>query len=144
MGQSTNNLEPKIIRLIDANLNRAAEGLRVVEDVCRFILDNAETAGQLKSMRHEIRSLYPNEEELVRFRDTENDIGKQVEDYGSDIRENLSSVVRANLKRAQEALRVLEECEKLLSPPIQEKAEHLRYRCYEMEKQVLSLIQDYK
>jgi len=127
---------------VDANLNRAAEGLRVVEDVCRFILDNAETSGQLKSMRHEVRSLYPNEEELVTFRDTESDVGKQVNNYGSDIREDLSSVVRANLKRAQEALRVLEECEKLFTPHLKEKAEQLRYRCYEMEKQVLSLIKN--
>jgi hypothetical protein len=41
-----------VLRLIDANANRAREALRVVEDYCRFVLNDETLSGSLKSLRH--------------------------------------------------------------------------------------------
>ena len=41
-----------MLRLLDANLNRAAEGLRVADDLARFVLDDAGLSGEFKAIRH--------------------------------------------------------------------------------------------
>src|SRR5437764_734146 len=38
-------------RVLDAAANRAREALRVVEDYCRFVLDDALLSGELKQLR---------------------------------------------------------------------------------------------
>ena len=43
-------------RVLDANANRAREGLRVMEDAARFILDDGPLASELKAIRHTITS----------------------------------------------------------------------------------------
>ena len=43
-----------MLRLLDANLNRIGEGLRLLEDISRFIINDASLSAALKSMRHEI------------------------------------------------------------------------------------------
>ena len=42
------------LRIIDANLNRAAEGLRVLEDIARLGLNDASLSERLKTLRHEL------------------------------------------------------------------------------------------
>jgi thiamine-phosphate pyrophosphorylase len=46
----------RLPRLIDANLNRAREGLRVLEDLARFELDDAALSERAKQIRHGIRT----------------------------------------------------------------------------------------
>ena len=42
------------LRILDAALNRAGEGLRVVEDYVRFVLDDPFLTRQIKTLRHEL------------------------------------------------------------------------------------------
>lgn len=42
-------------RILDANLNRAREALRVMEDIARFALNDAALSGELKAIRHDLR-----------------------------------------------------------------------------------------
>lgn len=126
-------IETKIYRVIDANLNRYKEGLRVVEDIQRYVFDNKELSLKLKHLRHlgnlEIQK------EAIKFRDANKDVLKSTLDIELK-RENLQSLLIANLKRAQESARVLEECFKLIDMKISERFKNARYELYELEKQI--------
>ena len=123
------------LRLLDANLNRLREGIRVVEDIYRYIFNDKETATTLKSLRHNSRiELY---DELLNSRDIQNDVLK-TSTTSEQNRTNLSSILIANYKRAQESSRVLEEFTKLIDIQTSEKFKSIRYELYHLEKSVLT------
>jgi len=125
----------KNLRLIDANLNRLAEGIRVVEDIYRYILDDKTTAKRLKALRHKARiDIY---EELINSRDIKNDVLK-TSTSSEQTRSNLQSILIANFKRAQESSRVLEEFCKLISIKDSENFKYIRYELYDIEKTNIS------
>ena len=129
-------MHQQILRIIDANVNRISEGLRVLEDVARFVVEDVELSRLLKTIRHQLNSSM---EEIglhvIGTRDAEGDVGANF-DVIHDHRD-LSSIIRANAKRAQEGIRVLEELSKLpelktlLSTPVLKEA---RYKIYALEK----------
>ncbi|MFA6384789.1 MAG: hypothetical protein WCY10_05405, partial [Candidatus Omnitrophota bacterium] len=51
------NASSGISRVIDANANRLKEGLRVCEEVARFILNDGRLTRGLKEIRHEADGL---------------------------------------------------------------------------------------
>ena len=86
------------LRLLDANLNRLREGIRVVEDIYRYIFNNKKIATQLKTLRHKSRiELY---HQLLDSRDIQNDVLK-TSTSSEQNREDLNSILIANFKRAQ-------------------------------------------
>lgn len=131
----------KIIRIFDANLNRGREGLRVVEDLVRFILDDAELSSKIKSARHEItnfaRQLPIDEIDFLNARDSKGDVGIELNSLSEDSRSSLAQVAMANIRRSQESMRVLEELSKLYDSNVAIKFKRLRFQLYELEKQVL-------
>lgn len=118
------------LRLIDANLNRLREGIRVVEDIFRYIYNNKEISTKLKSLRHIART--KNYYELLETRDVENDVLRE-SIKSEQNREDLNSILIANFKRAQESSRVLEELTKLLSIEDSENFKYIRYELYNLE-----------
>jgi thiamine-phosphate pyrophosphorylase len=121
------------LRLLDANLNRLREGIRVVEDIYRYIFNNKEIASQLKQLRHKARiSLY---EELLDSRDIQNDVLKK-STTSEQNRTDLHSILIANFKRAQESSRVLEEFGKLIDIKTSENFKDIRYQLYHLEKSI--------
>ena len=118
------------LRLIDANLNRLREGIRVVEDIFRYIYNNKEISTKLKSLRHLART--QNYYELLETRDVENDVLRE-SIKSEQNREDLNSIVIANFKRAQESSRVLEELTKLSSIEDSENFKYIRYELYNLE-----------
>ena len=100
------------LRLIDANLNRLREGIRVVEDIFRYIYNDKQTSSKLKQLRH--LSRIEKYDELLEARDITNDVLKKSIPSEQN-RENLQSILIANFKRVQESSRVLEEFTKLIS-----------------------------
>ncbi len=132
----TNNksLSPEIYRVCDANLNRLKEGVRVVEDLMRYLHNNKELSKKLKSIRH--LAVYENIDALLEHRDSINDVlrsSTQSELQRADIK----SIIVANFKRAQESARVLEELFKLQSVQDSENFKHIRYELYDLEKEVI-------
>ncbi len=128
-------------RIIDANLNRLAEGLRVLEDIARFALNDVPLTQELRSLRHQLlKNIKPLERGLLSSRDSAGDIGAGQESPLAPKRETMASLVMANARRAQEALRVLEEFAKLpemaglMNSPYQQ----ARFSLYEIEKKMLS------
>jgi len=123
---------PKIERLIDANLNRLKEGLRVVEDICRYIHDDTTITPKIKSLRHQLQKAYTIQRLL--YRDIEGD--KQKKSTKSELlRNNLNDIVIANFSRSQESSRVLEEIFKLSKTELSELFKEIRYTLYAIEKQ---------
>lgn len=101
-----------MFRLIDANLNRLSEGLRLLEDVARFILNDADLSSRLKAMRHDLLSGDSKFQlTLLNARDSEGDVTAFSKEKMS--RADLSDVISANARRVAESLRVLEEVSKL-------------------------------
>ena len=121
----------KLYRLIDANLNRLREGIRVVEDIQRYIFDNSFLTKKLKSIRHKIRT--DNYKEELKNRDIIGDIAKESSKSEKN-RVDINSIMIANIKRAQESSRVLEECFKLLDVKKAEEFKLIRYELYDIEK----------
>ncbi len=139
-----------VLRILDASANRTREGLRVVEDYVRFSLDDAHLSGLLKSARHQLRSALQDidTEALIESRNTRADVGTEITTSAEMIRADSLSVVKASLKRVQEATRTLEEYSKVLAtstpaadqPCVSQKLEQLRYKLYTIEKAVLTTI----
>lgn len=123
-------------RLLDANANRAAEGLRVLEDVARFLLDNAAAAATAKDLRHAVRAAVP--AGAVTWRDAGGDVGEAIKAGDEGSRPSPVAVVRANAARAQEALRALEEGLKLGGGGSWQAVEAARYRVYRLESDLLA------
>lgn len=129
-----NNLPPELLRVIDANLNRLKEGIRVIEDIARYVRNDKELASSLKTLRHKCR-IKPLDE-LLASRDSVNDVLRpsvQSEMERTDIR----SILIANYKRAQESSRVLEEMYKIVDPALSERFKYVRYELYTLEKRDL-------
>ncbi|MEA3512700.1 MAG: thiamine-phosphate pyrophosphorylase [Campylobacterota bacterium] len=121
------------LRLLDANLNRLREGIRVVEDIYRYIFNNKKTATQLKNLRHNSRiDIY---HELLNSRDIKNDVLK-TSTTSEQSREDINSILIANFKRAQESSRVLEEFGKLINSEVSENFKSIRYDLYHLEKNI--------
>ena len=118
------------LRLIDANLNRLREGIRVVEDIFRYIYNDKQTALKLKELRH--LSRLENYIELLETRDVKNDVLRS-SIKSEQNRSDLYSILIANFKRAQESARVLEEFCKLISIEDSENFKYIRYELYNLE-----------
>jgi len=130
----TSSLSPELFRVIDANLNRLKEGIRVIEDIMRYRDNNKELSVKLKELRHKSRI---NEyKELLQNRDSINDVLKT--STKSELnRTDITSIIAANFKRAQESSRVLEELFKLQNIDYSENFKSIRYALYNLEKEII-------
>ena len=123
----------KTRRLLDANINRAREGLRVLEDICRFILDDIQLTEQLKNIRHSLKDLVDIPDALlVDSRGSDEDVARE---RPVPRRADWRGIVTANAKRAAEALRVLEEFSARGS-----EIKDQRYKVYDLEKIILQKV----
>jgi thiamine-phosphate pyrophosphorylase len=128
-------------RIIDANLNRAGEGLHLLEEIARMMLNDAALTQQLKAIRHEIlRGDLAFNQQLIQSRDSESDVGFDIE-VGEDKQRELPTAVVANARRVQEALRILEEMAKVpgTTPELDsDKFKQARFALYSIEQELLS------
>ena len=137
-------MDKGVYRIIDANLNRVMEGIRVCEDIIRFSSDNEELTRKLKNLRHEvfeaIKDLRKEHlEELVSSRDLD-DVG--IKSTPSEkTRENLVDLFLANTQRGKESLRVLEEVLKLFDQDLSQKFKEFRFKLYEVEKSAVGQLE---
>jgi len=127
--------------MIDANLNRAGEGLRVLEDVARFLLADAGLSERLRTLRHgladQARGMQP---ALLSERDSENDVGART---GVSPQQDVQDVVTANARRVEESLRVLEELGRLPEAQVgldSAGLQEARFAVYALERDLVSRI----
>lgn len=141
VGHETENFDA--FRVLDANGNRAREGLRVIEDYVRFHLNDEHLSSRLKQWRHNFSQLMgrlplPH---LLQARETQRDVGTQVRTLQEGQRSSSQAVLVANFKRLEEALRSIEEYGKIISAEFAQEIEQLRYAVYTLEKSVLQTCQ---
>ena len=130
----------ELLRVIDANYNRAKEALRVTEDIARFYLADSRLTSRHKRARHDLTKALLGFKmpyrRLVEARDSKEDVGR-----ASLIRDKKKpgwkDIFLSNLKRAEEAVRVLEEFSKMVKPNETSRLQRLRFRLYELEKEGL-------
>jgi len=127
-----------ILRIIDAAANRAREGLRVVEDYARMVLDDRHLTGELKRLRHDLVVALAGFSiaERLASRETLQDVGTGETTADEFTRPDVASVVTANFARLQESLRTLEEYAKTLDADAARLLEQLRYRSYTLQRAV--------
>lgn len=126
-------------RIIDANINRSKEGLRVCEEISRFHLNNKEISQRLKRLRHEITRIIKvsglKQSMLFACRDSNKDIGKT--SCLNSKKKSFKQIFLSNIQRVKEALRVLEEFLKLYDTQASKKIQKLRFDVYEVEKKTI-------
>ncbi|MFA5878721.1 MAG: thiamine phosphate synthase [Candidatus Margulisiibacteriota bacterium] len=115
-------------RIIDANLNRISEGLRVIEEYTRFVLSNEELTHKFSKIRKQINFSEIDPINNLFSRDTQYDVRSK---EPPQKRDSIFILLKANFKRVEEALRVLEEYTNNLL------YNQLRYDIYDLEKEVL-------
>ncbi|MDD5432892.1 MAG: thiamine-phosphate pyrophosphorylase [Candidatus Omnitrophica bacterium] len=132
-----------INRIIDANINRAKEGLRVTEEITRFILDNRSLTEDLKKIRHSLDSIlnkFPAKKELLEQRYSLRDVGFDIFVKSEFKRKDFKDIFFANMQRVKESIRVLEEFSKLIDTKIASGFKKIRYNIYETEKKIAKKI----
>ena len=139
------NKREKIYRIIDVNLNRASEGLRVIEDGMRFVLNDLQLTQKLRKLRHSLKKVTEkipefSPDKLISYRDSEKDVGIE---FQEGRREGFKDLIRANFRRVEEAERSLEEFSKLLSlPSLGMEFKKFRFQTYCLEKEVETRLRD--
>ena len=127
-------------RLLDANINRVSEGIRVVEDVARFVYNQKEFSKELREKRHYLRKLFiQKDNDFLNSRDTKKDVGIEItKESQLDKKSNIKNIVVGNFKRIQEGLRSIEEISKISCDySISKEVEALRYSFYNLEKEFM-------
>ncbi len=128
----------KVQRTIDANFNRAKEGLRVCEDICRFVYGKKDFTQRWKKIRHTLTQIVSELtiEKIVLARDIKGDIGKKTIPAELE-RKHVGDIFYANSQRVKESIRVLEEFSKLINARLSGPLKNLRYQVYALEKEII-------
>ncbi|MBE9180742.1 thiamine phosphate synthase [Oculatella sp. LEGE 06141] len=134
--------ESVVYRILDANLDRAREGLRIIEEWCRFGLNNAQLTDDCKHLRQEIARWH--HADIRAARDTPNDAGTALSHPQEEQRTTITQVLQANFCRVEEALRVLEEYGKLYNSQMGAACKQMRYRVYTLESTVIGYQRHHK
>ncbi len=130
-------MDQKIYRIIDVNINRAKEGIRVIEENFRFIFEKKELSERLRGLRHEISRipllLRVSSVKLLASRQSQTDIGKSRKEKK---RKNLQEIIASNFSRVEESIRVLEEYSKILKSKTTGKIKKIRLDLYNIQKEI--------
>lgn len=130
----------EINRLLDANINRVSEGIRVIEDIARFVCNQKDFSKNLREKRHYLRKLFILKDwEFLNSRDTKKDVGIEItKESQLDKKSNIRNLILGNFKRIQEGLRSIEEISKISCDySISKEVEALRYSFYNLEKEFM-------
>jgi thiamine-phosphate pyrophosphorylase len=125
----------RVLRILDANLDRVREGLRVIEEWFRFADRDRQCAEECKALRQLIATTHT--EAMRERRDTPGDPLTAVDHPSEGERHGVADLLRVNFARVQEGLRVVEEYAKLVEPTLATAAKQWRYRVYTLESTAL-------
>lgn len=131
-------MENAIWRIIDVNFNRGREAARVIEEYARFGLNSSILSAKAKQLRHELCKIVGalDQSKLLACRDIISDVGCGLEVDAQHKRKDIHNVFVAAAKRLPEALRALSEATETIEPQLARSIEKLRYRAYDLEKEI--------
>jgi len=132
----------RLLQIIDANLNRCSEGLRVIEEIARFILGDEKLQRSTKRLRHELAGFFTDKRSApaarIKFvasgRDSERDVGRQYSTRSEMERADAAQILKSSFSRAEESARVLEEFTKMLDTGVSAQIKRFRFKLYTLEK----------
>jgi len=130
--------DKNLYRIVDANFNRAKEGLRVCEDICRFVYDAKGQTRKWKDLRHQLTKVVLSFglKRIVHSRNIQGDVGKAT--TRTELKRNqIADIFYANSQRVKESIRVLEEFAKLLNKTKARELKKIRYQVYALEKKIV-------
>jgi thiamine-phosphate pyrophosphorylase len=135
-------MDKNVYRILDANFNRAREAFRMIEEYCRFVLNNGQLSGTAKQLRHELSQTMAKIDAnlLLSCRDSQEDVGKEIRAQAQMKRGSLDDCLTAATKRISEALRMLAEVGQILDMEFYNRFEKLRFDAYTLQKDI-SLVQ---
>ena len=125
-----------VYRVLDANLNRAKEGLRVCEEIARFLLENPALTRRCQRLRYALDRAAAGlpRTKLLRARDSGRDVGRPEKRGVVRRHSKVQDLLASNLRRTQEALRVLEEFSRLVDRAASRAFGSLRFKVYSLEQ----------
>ena len=133
-------MKKDLLRIIDANLNRSREGLRVCEEISRFLLENSNLTVEFKNLRQRvsktIRRIPGKLGILLESRNSLSDVGKGFK--GLHRRKDYQDIFYANIQRVKESIRVLEEFSNIFNPSLSKDFTKLRFKVYNLEKRTIA------
>ncbi len=134
----------EILRILDVNFNRSREGLRVCEEITRFVMEDEALTKEFKKIRHAVshflKKFPASPFELVASRDISSDVGKNPSRL-EKTQKGTVGIFLANAERVKESLRVLEETSKFLDKKTSNELKKIRFRTYAIEKKVLKKLE---
>ena len=140
-------MNSKNARVLDANLNRVREGLRVCEDICRFVWEREEWFFLLRELRHQVSRAAlekMNLSQLIQSRESEDDLGRGIDAVSIHSSVDAQEIFLRNLQRVKEGFRVLEEFGQGLDPVLRQTFQTFRYRVYDLEKNILTQLNEHQ
>lgn len=124
-------------RIIDVNINRLTEGLRVVEEIVRFEMEDKRLLAKIRQIHIRLTKRIKHlRVSVIPYRKSETDLGR-TDKFDQLKRRNLIEVISANLKRSEEAARVLEEITKINDEKLAKFFKRLRFNLYDLEKELI-------
>jgi len=132
----------RLLRVLDVNLNRLDESLKLIEDITRFHLENRILLSQIRSIRKDFlkfKRLLPMKK-IISARQSSHDLGRKAR-FDSISKKNTDAVILSNLSRAKESARIIEEMLKNLDVRLSSKTKEIRFQIYDFEKNIVSHFQ---
>jgi len=128
------------LRILDANLNRAREAMRVLEEHVRLVREDAALCQKLKQMRHRLAKIAEcfGSQALLSVRDIRADVGTDISTETERQRNDSAHVARAAAKRLTESLRCVEEYGKIINAAAAMQVQQLRYDAYALEQDIFT------
>jgi thiamine-phosphate pyrophosphorylase len=126
-----------VLRVLDANWNRAREGLRVCEEVARFVLEDKSLTRRFQQTRYALDRTVMNQlrvEELFGARSVKSDPGRPALRKHASAHRHYRDIASANVRRVQESLRVMEEFSRISFPRAAQSFASLRFKTYALEQ----------
>lgn len=140
--RSTSGIIDNGYRIIDANMNRAREGFRVVEDIVRFCLNDRNLTKALKKARHDITDIVKDIDLLLSSRESNSDVGSKFNKILEGGKKDIKGLVISNFRRIEESLRVLEDVSKVFLPKKTNIFKRLRFHVYTLERKVYEAVRN--
>jgi thiamine-phosphate pyrophosphorylase len=128
--------------MIDVNINRLDESLKLIEDFIRFNLEKKNLLSRIRKIRRDFlilkRSLPLTQ--MIASRQSNKDLGRRAA-FDSGARKTLTGTVLSNLSRAKESSRIIEETLNTMDTRLSNIAKGIRFRIYDLEKDVVVNVQ---
>ena len=129
-------------RIADVNLNRLDESLKFIEDVVRFSLENRLLLTQIRKIRQEflrVKKALPMAY-ILSFRRSSADLGRSAK-FDVRMRGSTRDIIAANITRAKESSRILEESFKSSNVLMSTRMKKIRFNLYDLEKAITGVFE---